>query len=79
MAWANADSFVKTRIRVGRHSKWNADRYRARTRRTDGRIEGLDGWKDASERVTAAALTHSGGSSVDGLDKVAHVEPLWAP
>ena len=44
-----------------------------------GRMGGLDGWKDARGSPPPPSLTRARGSSVDGLDKVAHVEPLWAP
>ena len=59
------------------HQECDADRYRAQT---DG-LDGKEGRKEGCERVTASSSRSEGGSSggVDGLDKVAHVEPLWAP
>ena len=61
------------------HQECDADRYRAQT---DG-LDGKEGRKDARGSPPPPVGRREGGSrgsgGVDGLDKVAHVEPLWAP
>ena len=74
----NFDSNVKPRIRVPLPTGMLTDMEHRQI-----------GWGEGCERVTAyirlgregegGSGGGGGGGIVDGLDKVAHVEPLWAP
>ena len=71
----NVDSNVKPRIRVPLPTGMLTDMEHRQI-----------GWGEGCERVTAYIRLGRGGEGgsggggvVDGLDKVAHVEPLWAP